>query len=248
MTILSWIRQNKKILLGLVFLTLILFAVLYAYRDDIFQSLQDPGEPFQTYQKPAAANYIDKESWIARPNLSSDPFLHPTLADIFIIVPTVYKGGEHWNLPVDDTRRIEKLSRITRPNYVDTFHDVGRLYAPYYRQASLYTFMTSREDARRAQNLAYQDVRRAFELFLETNPPERPIIIVGYNQGALHGTRILADYFQGPLKEKLAAAYLIGHPVPLDLFETDLTETAPCETAIDTGCVVAFVNALRNVY
>lgn len=240
MTIFSWIQQYRKYFYILASLCVAVLSMLYLYRDDVFQNLQDPGQPFQTYQKPAVPNYQDSASWMARPDLQIDPFLHPTLADVFVIVPTVYKGGEHWNLPIDDTRRIEKLDQITRPNYVDTFNDVGRLYAPYYRQASLYTFMTSREDARRAQELAYLDVKRAFRLFLESSAPERPIIIVGYGQGALHGTRIVADFFQGKLKDRLAVAYLIGHPVPLDLFETDLTETPPCETATDIGCIVGF--------
>jgi hypothetical protein len=240
MTILSQIRRYKWVVWGFAALCTILAALFYIYRDDIFQSMQDPGQPFQTYEKPAAPNYAEAETWMALPDLNQDPFLHPTLADVFVIVPTVYKGGEHWNLPVDDTRRIEKLSRITRPNYVDPFMDVGRLYAPYYRQASLYTFMTTREDARRAQDLAYEDVKKAFEVLLKNNPPERPIVIAGYNQGALHAARLLADYFQGPLKEKLGAAYIIGHPVPLDLFETELAQTPPCETAADTGCIVGF--------
>ncbi|MEP6341933.1 MAG: DUF3089 domain-containing protein [Maricaulaceae bacterium] len=213
---------------------------IYIYSDDIFQSFQDPGEPFQTYQKPAPADYKAANAWMARPDLSIDPYEHEGLADVFVIVPTVYKGGEHWNLPVDDTRRIEKLSRITRPNYVDTFSDVGRLFAPYYRQASIYSFLTAREDARRAQDLAYRDIKRSFEFFLENNSPERPIVIVGYNQGALHGTRLLMDYFQGPLAEKLAGAYLLGHPVPLDLFEAELKLTPPCENETDIGCVVSF--------
>jgi len=204
MTILSQIRRYKWLVWGFMALIALLAVLFYIYRDDIFQSIQDPGEPFQTYAKPITPDYREVESWMARPDLKADPFLHPTLADVFVIVPTVYKGGEHWNLPVDDTRRIEKLSRITRPNYVDPFMDVGRLYAPYYRQASLYTFMTAREDARRAQDLAYEDVKQAFEVVLKNNPPERPIVIVGYNQGALHATRLLADYFQGPLKNKLS--------------------------------------------
>jgi len=50
----------------------------------------------------------------------------------------------------------------------------------------------------------------------------------------------VADYFQGDLKDRLAGAYLIGHPVPLDLFETDFTQTPPCETATDIKCIVGF--------
>jgi len=46
--------------------------------------------------------------------------------------------------------------------------------------------MTQREDARKAQDFAYQDVKRAFAVFLENSPIERPIILVGHNQGASH--------------------------------------------------------------
>ena len=240
MTFLRWIREQKRFLLALMLGLIILLTILYSYRDDIFQSMQDPGEPFQTYEKPVPAIYAQEQSWLARPDLNADSYLHPAPADVFVIVPTTYKGGEHWNLPFADTRRLAKLKRITRPNYVDTFADVGRLFAPYYRQASLYTFLTAREDAQRAQSLAYRDVRRAFNVFLKNNPPERPIVIVGYGQGALHGTRLMAEFFQGDLSEKLAAAYLMGHPVPLDLFDEDLSQTPPCERANDIGCIVAF--------
>ena len=120
------------------------------------------------------------------------------------------------------------------------YGSAGRLFAPYYRQASLYTFMTTREDARKAQDFAYQDVKRAFKVFLENSPPERPIILVGHNQGASHVQRLLADYFMGDLKKRLAVAYVIDYPMPLDVFDTTLKGLLPCETVDDTGCVAAF--------
>jgi len=116
MKILIWIRQQKRLLLASFGLLLLILAALYLYRDDIFQSMQDPGKPFQTYEKPKPADYTLSESWLAQPDLKADPYLHPTLADIFVIVPTTYKGGEHWNLSSDDIRQIAKLKRITRPN------------------------------------------------------------------------------------------------------------------------------------
>lgn len=215
-------------------------AILFFYQDDIFQSLQDPGEPFQTYEKPIAPNYLSGEAWLARPDLTQDPFLDPALGDVFVIAPGLYKGGEHWNLPVDNIRRRTKLERIVRPNYVAPYRSAGRVFAPLYRQASLYTFMTTREDARRAQDFAYQDVRRAFEVFIKNSPPERPIVIAGHGQGASHAQRILADFFQGDLKSRLAAAYIIDHPMPADQFDTALSALFPCETQEDTNCVVAF--------
>lgn len=100
--------------------------------------------------------------------------------------------------------------------------------------------MTNREDARRAQDLAYQDVHRAFTFFLKHSPPERPIILAGHGQGASHAQRLLADFFDTDLKNRLAAAFIIDHPLPLEKFSNDLKNLSPCETETSTGCVIAW--------
>ena len=212
----------------------------YLYRDAIFSNIQDPGQPFQTYEPPAAPNYASLDSWLAQPDLGVDPFTLTAKGDVFVVVPSVYRGGKHWNLPSDDLKRKNKLQRIVRPNYVSPYGESGRLFAPFYRQASLYAFMTNREDAQQAQDLAYQDVKRAFEVFLRQSPPERPIVLVGHNQGASHVQRLLIDYFQGALKERLAVAYVIDHPLPLESFEGPLSNLSPCNGPEETQCVVAF--------
>ena len=232
--------RYKKLLLGLAALLLTILALVYVYRDDIFQTIQDPGQPFQTYTPPAAPNYASLDSWLAQPDLGIDPFTLSAKGDVFVVVPSVYRGGAHWNLPSDDLRRKSKLQRIVRPNYVSPYGESGRLFAPFYRQASLYAFMTNREDARFAQDLAYRDVKRAFDIFLQQSPPERPIVLVGHNQGASHVQRILIDYFQGPLKNRLAVAYVIDHPLPVDSFDGPLSQLSPCISPEQTRCVVAF--------
>lgn len=223
--------------LGILLVGLLL---AYLYRDDIFSTIQDPGQPFQTYEPPAAPNYASLDSWLAQPNLGVDPFTLTAKGDVFVVVPSVYRGGKHWNLPSDDLKRKNKLQRIVRPNYVSPYGESGRLFAPFYRQASLYAFITNREDAQQAQDFAYQDVKRAFDVFLRQSPPERPIVLVGHNQGASHVQRLLIDYFQGPLKSRLAVAYVIDHPLPLENFDGPLSNLIPCEGPKDTQCVVAF--------
>lgn len=226
-------------LIGFSVLVFVAFAA-YFYRDDIFQSLQDPGVPFQTYEKPPELNYSLDSSWLSRPDVNIDSFLAKAPADAFVVVPGVYRGGKHWVLPVDVDRRRERLQDIVRPNYVAPYAYAGRTFAPYYRHAAMYSYMTNREDARRARNFAYQDVKRAFEQFLKDSPPERPIILAGHGQGADHVTRLLQDFFQGDLKNRLAVAYVIDHPLPEALFDGPLSALSPCETAVDIGCVVAY--------
>jgi len=135
----------KKVLISLILTVVITAIFIVIYRDNIFQNIQDPGQPFQTYERPKAPNYVSPEAWLSLPD-------------------------KHWNLPSDDLRRKSKLERIVRPNYVTPYADAGRLFTPFYRQASLYAYMTQREDALMAQDLAYSDVRRAFEVFLSNSP------------------------------------------------------------------------------
>ena len=232
--------DSKKILGVFCGVALLVLMSLFIYRNDIFQSLQDPGLPFQTYDKPVAPDYGDPTSWLAIPDLNADIYDADASADAFIVVPGVYRGGKHWVLPVDVDRRRQRLQRIVRPNYVAPYGSAGRLFAPYYRHAAMYSYMTNREDAQRARDFAYKDIRRAFEVFIANSPPDRPIIIAGHGQGADHVTRLLSDYFNGPLKERLAAAYIIDHPVPLSLFDGSLAHLKPCQSETEFGCVIAY--------
>ena len=220
----------------------IIGALAWVYRDDIFQTIQDPRQPFQTYDPPDAPDYAQADSWLSQPDLSVDPFTLHEKGDVFVIVPSVYRGGEHYVLPSDDLKRKSKLQRIVRPNYVTPYGDAGRLFAPYYRQASLYSYMATREDARLAQDFAYQDVKRAFAAFLEHSPPERPLVLVGHNQGAAHLIRLLQDFFtdNDALRKRLAVAYVIDYPLPLDMLDGPLSPLKLCTREDDTGCIAAF--------
>ncbi|MBY0423367.1 MAG: DUF3089 domain-containing protein, partial [Parvularculaceae bacterium] len=94
-----------------------------------------------------------------------------------------------------------------------------------------------------ARRLAYADVRRAFETFLRESDPQRPIILVGYEQGGLHALGLLQEFFQKPpLSSRLAAAYVIGQPVPLDAFDGPLKATPPCRDAQSVRCIVSYVD------
>ena len=49
------------------------------------------------------------------------------------------------------------------------------------------------------------------------------------------------DYFgQKPLRDRLVIAYLIGAPVPLDVFERVLPDIPLCESATQTLCIVTY--------
>ncbi len=219
---------------------MVLFAVMlilasWYYRDDLFQTIYDPGEPFQTMALPPAPDYSVDAGWLVRPDTNINTIGIPG-GDVFVISPTLFLGRTHWNAPIDSNKLKTRFERVIMPNYILPYQFAGRVYAPQYRQAALYTFLNNRDDSVLAMELAYQDVRRAFEVFLEENPVERPILLIGYGQGGMHAQRLLAEYFGGDLNKKLAAAYIIDHPFVLN----STTNLQACTRKQDTNCIIAF--------
>jgi len=118
------------------------------------------------------------------------------------------------------------------------------VYAPYYRQAHLYAFYaTNKEDASQALNLAYEDVKRAFEYYLVNYNAGRPIVIASHSQGSYHTMRLLQDFFDGKeLQKQLVMAYLVGRAIPVDTFEN----IKPCSGPEETGVWASWNTFLRD--
>lgn len=214
-------------------------------RDQIFQSFLDPGVPFQTYVRPAAPDYTLDNAWAARPPVRiGDEAGTPA---VFFIHPTTYDGGSHWNAPFDRPQEAIELSDIILPNYAAPFLiDTVELYAPRYRQASLYTFMNNREDSVLARQLAHADVRRAFDQFLRELDEKQPFFLVGVGQGGIIAQEILMAQIapSESVRKRLIAAYLIDAPTPLDLVQGALSTIPVCNTPSDVRCLLSWV-ALR---
>lgn len=129
------------------------------------------------------------------------------------------------------------------PNYIGPFVSVGRVYAPKYRHASLYTQLTLREDAREARQFAYGDVREAFRAYLRDHGQERPFLIVGVEQGGTLAARLLAEEVapNPAVARRLVAAYLIGAVVP-----ADAPPISPCAARFQYGCVAAWARGFEG--
>ena len=219
-----------------------------------------PKGGFQTELIPTIPNYGNPDHWAALPDREDNADRTPNDSmmdiqasaevDVFFLHPTTYtgdKGHRGWNGPVDDTKLNEKTDETTILYQASIFNGVGKVYAPRYRQAHLHSYFTNKreKDARQAFELAYSDVKAAFEYFLEHYHQGRPIIIAAHSQGTTHAKWLLQDYFEGkPLKEKLVVAYLIGIPVEDTWFE----ELEPCEAEIDTGCFCSWRTFKKGHY
>lgn len=208
------------------------------FQDNLARFAINPRTPFQIATPPPPPEYAARGAWILWPDRGGDG-----AADIFYVHSTTFYSDEGWNAPVTDPEADEALRRIAAPNEAGPFAGLGPIYGPRYRQATLFAFFTHKFDGVAARQLAYGDVRRAFEHFLAATDGKRPIILVGYGQGGLHVQGILQEFFQDEaLRLRLAAAYVIGQATPLPLFDGALARTPPCEKPTDFRCVISYTD------
>ena len=224
---------------AIVLVALVLAAAVYVWRDDILRTRLDPKEPFQTYDPPPAPDYAQRSAWALMPNAPEAPTAGEPPADVFFVGPTTFDGGRHWNAPIDDPKADRLFRQVMAPNYAGPFVRVGRIFAPRYRQASLYTLMTLRDDAREARRFAYGDVAQAFRYYVAHYNQGRPFVIVGVEQGGTLATRLIAEEVAAnpALRARLAAAYLVQTVVP-----SDNPPLPPCLAPKQTGCLAAWAS------
>ena len=75
------------------------------------------------------------------------------------------------------------------------FSETCNVYAPYYRQATYYSFFDAEaNNGCKALDLAYSDISNAFECIYEKHNNGKPFFIAGHSQGALHGQRLINEH------------------------------------------------------
>lgn len=210
----------------------------FIYRDDILFKGLDPKVPYQIYNPPVSPDYSAPSAWALLPGpvTASDP-----PADVFFVHPTAYDGGRQWNARIGTRAGERFLQEVALPNYAGPFMRVGRVFAPRYRQASLYSYSTQREDAREARVFAYNDVRDAFRYWLAHHDTDRPLVIAGVEQGAFLVERLLREEVatNPALRGRVVATYLIDSVVPKARYPA--TGLIPaCTRPRQFGCVVAW--------
>jgi hypothetical protein len=164
-----------------------------------------------------------------------------SLVDVFFIHPTTYidlKMSMGWNADIDNEVLNKKTDNSTILYQASVFNENCRIFAPRYRQANLKAFYTIDKNATdKAFDLAYEDVKNAFEYYLKYFNDGRPIIIASHSQGTLHAARLLKEFFENKkLEKQLVCAYIIGLPVFTNYFK----ELQPCKDSLQTGCFITW--------
>jgi len=240
----KWLLSRPVALAGMILAGVgLLLMIIVFWGDDIMRHNLDPKVPFQTYQPPEAPDYARRDSWYLNPALESREIRlnrNAQKVDVFFIHATSF-DGRAWLGAIDDPAAVREVVDAQLPNYAGPFATIGYVYAPRYRQASLYTQLTRREDAREARQFAYTDVEKAFQAFLRQRRNEDGFIIVGVEQGGLIAQRLISDVLMPDeaLRQKLVAAYFLETLAPAERYGE--TRVIPACTAREqAGCVVAY--------
>ena len=210
-----------------------------------------PPHDFAYYHPGAAPDYADGRNWAALPTRHDSSHAVPSQtrlrdqqataeADVFFVHPTTYFWRGSWNADVANCRLNRYTDRSIIRKQATVFNAAARIYAPRYRQATLYSFFdsTAEGSSRKALALAYADVREAFQYYLTHYNQGRPIIIAGHSQGTDHATRLLHEFFDNDpkLRRQLVAAYLIGFKVKPHEYQT----IRPCQDSLETSCFITY--------
>ena len=209
-----------------------------------------PSQAFSVERAPPAPDYSSRAAWGALPDMDdatdvtppdvamADPKAAP--ADVFFIHPTTFFSNDQWNQPLDDAKTNARTDAGPFRAQASAFNGCCAIYAPRYRQFTFSAVFDYDANSRGAEDLAYSDVKRAFQYYLQHYNHGRPFIIASHSQGSRMAVRLIPDMIDGtPLRKQLVAAYIIGNWIPQSWFDKQKT-IKPCASAHDAGCVVTW--------
>lgn len=211
---------------------------------------------YSVQDKPGTPDYGNLYYWAAHP-YKKDPsdsvpkplmnrLVKDSTVDVFFLHPTTFtsKDDTNWNADINDATINAKTDYSTILYQASVFNEC-RVFAPRYRQAHVRSYYTSdSESAKKAFDLAYQDLKVAFQYYLEHYNNGRPIIIASHSQGSTHAQRLLKEFFEkSPLKNRLVVAYVLGMYIPADYF----SELKMCKDSTQTSCLVGW-RTYKNGY
>lgn len=188
-----------------------------------------------------APSYNNVEHWAVLPNKipsQLESFMNsknkPLNADVFFVYPTllVDKKNDAWNADITDSLFNKKILDKSIHFQASAWVGIGRLFVPYYRQSHYRIYVEHYiKQSGSSYEIAFNDIKKAFEYYLKHYNKGRPIIIASHSQGSAHCKRLLREYFDGTqLQQQLVAAYVPGIRFKEDTFKFLKPMISPNET------------------
>jgi Protein of unknown function (DUF3089) len=210
-----------------------------------------PALPFDPADQPGPSpDYANEENWAALPTLDDLADLVPEGAvnqyaqgdspvDVFFVHPTGFLKGSSWTFSMDANTSTEENTQWMMANQASPYNGCCNVYAPRYRQASMFAYMRADEATRdEILGFAYRDVARAFEYYMQHYNNGRPFVLASHSQGTHHSVGLLKEHINGtPAAEQFVAAFLIGGYASRSEFE-GLEGIGFCDSPTQLSCIV----------
>jgi hypothetical protein len=223
-------------------------------------------QPASVAQATVSNNYADSKSWLCRPGqrdacavdlttiiVASDGKLTRetwsadanTLVDCFYVYPTVSTDPT----PNSDMTADAAEWNVVRQQFA-RFGSKCRQYAPVYRQITLAGLRTmlgrGGAGASLERGLQYDDIRDAWNYYLEHDNQGRGFVLIGHSQGAIVLSRLIREEIDGkPVQSRMVSAILAGTTVAVargkDVGGT-FQHVPLCHSATETGCVITYAS------
>lgn len=223
--------------------------IFLAFNVGILKYVSAQKTTFAEETHPSPPDYSKTENWAALPFRTDvadvlpkgETWVSDSLkeVDVFYVHPTIYTKGSQWNAGLDMKKINRRVDKYPVRLQASVFNATCRVYAPRYRQAIVQVFYNASDDGQKALDLAYSDVKRAFQYFLKHNNDERPFIIAGHSQGSYHTRRLLQEFIDTTaLKNRMVAAYVIGFTMHEDMYQ----KLTLCQNPTETGCYITWMS------
>jgi Protein of unknown function (DUF3089) len=210
-----------------------------------------------------AASGASATVWLCKPGLKHDPCtpgLSTTTAsasgrtlatvraaatkdpkiDCFYVYPTVSdQPRPQATLKIDPVERSIALYQAAR------YSSECRVFAPMYRQVTLYGLLNPTKVTAKMRATAYDDVRRAWRDYLEHDNKGRGVVFISHSQGTFELRRLLAEEVdrKPAVRKRLVSAILLGGNVVVRRGTDaggDFQHIPACRATTQLGCVIAF--------
>ncbi len=223
--------------------------------------------PFDAASASVASSTVSRTDaagivWLCRPGIVSDPCTSslrttsipasgPRTAsapvpaanapfDCFYVYPTVSTElSENADLAVQHAEVAVAI------NQASPFSPLCRVWAPMYRQRTVFSLLSGLGNDPAADNVAYQSILAAWRDYLTHYNDGRPIIFIGHSQGAAMLIRLLSSQVDPSpqLRARTVSAIIAGGnvtvPTGRDVGST-FQHLPLCTSSIETSCVIAF--------
>ena len=175
---------------------------------------------------------LSRESWKSNPDAPIDCFyVYPTVSRDTTPNSDMIPGPEEENVVLNQFAR---------------FGSQCRTYAPMYRQITLKALRMMMTGVATSVDraLGYNDVRDAWNYYLEHDNRGRGVVLIGHSQGSGVLVQLIRNEIDGkPVQARIVSSLLMGTslPVPIGKDVGGGFQNIPlCHSATQTGCVITY--------